>query len=134
MALGSKYMSILPWEVVVESSIHLVVANFHILGVVHLGNNMEGVALESIEGHMEVFSGMGLVSMVVQSYVEEGVHRHMVVVLESHKWIHHSHWIDMHHRMALLHSALVEVVAMRIGHMHMAPPTFDCPILDTNSH
>ena len=42
-------MSILPWEVVVESSIHLVVGNFHILEVVHLGNNMEGVALENVD-------------------------------------------------------------------------------------
>ena len=47
VALGSMDMSILPWEVVVESSIHLVVGNFHMLEVVHLGNNMEGVALES---------------------------------------------------------------------------------------
>ena len=75
----------------------------------------------------------GLVSMV-ESYVEGMDHRHMVVVLESHKEIHHSHWIDMRHRMALLHSAFVEVVAMKIDHIHMAPPTFDCPILDTHSH
>ncbi|KAL4329336.1 hypothetical protein AHAS_Ahas13G0289900 [Arachis hypogaea] len=71
---------------------------------------------------------------MVDSYVGDMAHRHMVVVLESHKRIHHSHWIDMHHRMAPLHSALVEVVAMRIDHMHMAPPTFDCPILDTHPH
>ncbi|KAL4357259.1 hypothetical protein AHAS_Ahas09G0168800 [Arachis hypogaea] len=61
-------------------------------------------------------------------------HRHIVVVLESHKEIHHSHWIGMHHRMALFHSALVEVVAMNIDHMHMAPPTFDYSILDTFLH
>ncbi|KAL4391158.1 hypothetical protein AHAS_Ahas03G0217100 [Arachis hypogaea] len=62
------------------------------------------------------------------------VHRHMVAVLGSHKVIHHSHWIDMRHRMALLHSALVEVVAMKIDHKHVAPPTFDCPILGTSLH
>ncbi|KAL4371533.1 hypothetical protein AHAS_Ahas06G0175300 [Arachis hypogaea] len=61
-------------------------------------------------------------------------HRHMVVVLENHKEIHHSHWIDMHLKMALLHSALVGVVAMRIDHKHMALPTFDYPILDTQLH
>ena len=49
MALGLKDMSILPWEVVVESSIHLVVENFRILEVVHLGNNVEEVALENID-------------------------------------------------------------------------------------
>ncbi|KAL4306650.1 hypothetical protein AHAS_Ahas16G0199500 [Arachis hypogaea] len=79
---------------------------------------------------MEVFGEKRLVS-VVDGYVEDLAHRHMVVVLESHKEIHHSHWIDMHQRKALVHSLLVEVVAMKINHAHMAPPTFDCPILDT---
>ena len=71
---------------------------------------------------------------VVDDCVEDMAHRHMVVVLESHKEIHHSHLIGMHHGMALLHSALVGVVAMKIDHMHMAPPTFDYPILDTSLH
>ncbi|KAL4287706.1 hypothetical protein AHAS_Ahas19G0213000 [Arachis hypogaea] len=71
---------------------------------------------------------------MVESYVEDILHRHMVVVLESHKVSHHNHWIDMHHRMALLHSALVGVVAMKIDHMHMAPPTFGHPILNTHLH
>ncbi|KAL4381839.1 hypothetical protein AHAS_Ahas04G0173600 [Arachis hypogaea] len=82
---------------------------------------------------MKVVGKKGLVSMV-ESYVEGMDHRHMVVVLESHKEIHQSHLIGMHHRMALLHSALVEVVAMKIDHMHMAPPTFGYPILDTHLH
>ncbi|KAL4315544.1 hypothetical protein AHAS_Ahas15G0195700 [Arachis hypogaea] len=82
---------------------------------------------------MEVFGERRLVSMV-EVHVKDMTHRHMVVVLESHKEIYHSYWIDMHHRMALLHSALVEVVAKRIDHMHMAPPTFDGPILDTHPH
>jgi len=82
---------------------------------------------------MDVFGERRLVS-VVEVHVEDMIHRHMVVVLESNKEIHHSHWIDMHHRMTLLHSALVEVVAKRIDHMHMAPPTFDCSILDAFFH
>ncbi|KAL4391281.1 hypothetical protein AHAS_Ahas03G0229400 [Arachis hypogaea] len=82
---------------------------------------------------MKVVGEKGLVS-VVGGHVEEGVHKHMVVALESHKEIHHSHWIDMHQKMALLHSALVGVVAMKIDHMHMAPPTIDCPILDASLH
>ena len=82
---------------------------------------------------MKVVGKKGLVSMV-ESYVEDMVHRHMVVVLESHKEIHHSHLIGMHYRMALLHSVLVEVVAKRIDHMHMAPPTLGYPILDAHLH
>ncbi|KAL4365133.1 hypothetical protein AHAS_Ahas07G0075600 [Arachis hypogaea] len=82
---------------------------------------------------MEVFGEKRLVS-IVDDHVEDIIHRHMVVVLESHKEIHHSHLIGMHHGMALLHSALVEVVAMRIDHKHMAPPTFGYPILDTQYH
>ncbi|KAL4315345.1 hypothetical protein AHAS_Ahas15G0175800 [Arachis hypogaea] len=83
--------------------------------------------------HMEVLGEKRLVSMV-EVHVEDKSHRHMVVALESHKEVHHSHWIDMHHRMALVHSLLVEVIAKRIDHMHMAPPTFDFPILDTHPH
>ncbi|KAL4350460.1 hypothetical protein AHAS_Ahas10G0144200 [Arachis hypogaea] len=82
---------------------------------------------------MEVFGKNRLVS-AVEAHVEGMTHRHIVVVLESHKEIHHSHLIGMHHGRALLHSALVEVVAMKIDHMHMAPPTFGCPILDTHLH
>ena len=82
---------------------------------------------------MKVVGEKRLVSMV-EGYVEDMIHKHMVVVLESHKDVHHSHWIDMHHGMALAHSALVEVIAKRIDHMHMAPPNFDCSILDTHPH
>ncbi|KAL4356326.1 hypothetical protein AHAS_Ahas09G0075500 [Arachis hypogaea] len=125
MGLGSMDMNILPCEVVVEGRIHLVVENFHMLGWFIL----DGYGLGSYEG----VGKKGLVSMV-ESYVEDMDHRYMVVVLESHKVIHHNHWMDMHHRMALLHSALVEVVAKKIDHMHMAPPTFGCPILDIHLH
>ena len=37
---------------------------------------------------MEVNGGKGLVSMVVQSIVEERVHRHMVVVVDNQKSAH----------------------------------------------
>ncbi|KAL4287335.1 hypothetical protein AHAS_Ahas19G0175900 [Arachis hypogaea] len=40
----------------------------------------------------------------------------------------------MHHGMALDHSALAEVVAMKIDHMLEAPPTFGCSILDACCH
>ncbi|KAL4343848.1 hypothetical protein AHAS_Ahas11G0119400 [Arachis hypogaea] len=82
---------------------------------------------------MEVFGEKRLVS-VVEVHVEDMTRRYMVVVLESHKEIHHSHLIGVHHKMALVHSLLVEVVAMKIDHMHMAPPTFGCPIHDTHPH
>ena len=78
--------------------------------------------------------GMERLVRMVEVHVEDEIHRHMVAVLGSQKVIHHSHWIGMYHRMALLHSALVEVVAMRIDHMHMAPLTFGCPIFDTFLH
>ena len=73
-------------------------------------------------GHMEVFVENRLVS-VVEGHVEDMTHKHMVVVLESHKEIHHSHLIGMHHRMALVHSVLVAVVAMKIDHMRMQSNT-----------
>ncbi|KAL4276096.1 hypothetical protein AHAS_Ahas20G0173000 [Arachis hypogaea] len=82
---------------------------------------------------MKVVGEKGLVSMV-EGYVEGMAHRHIVVVIESDKGIHHNHWVDIHHGMALVHSVLVEVVAMKIDHMHMAPPTFGCPILDAHLH
>ena len=54
---------------------------------------------------MEVNGGKGFVSMVVQSYVEEGVHRRMEVV-----------------------------VAKRVDQILVALAIFDCPILDPSSH
>ncbi|KAL4371560.1 hypothetical protein AHAS_Ahas06G0178000 [Arachis hypogaea] len=83
---------------------------------------------------MEVFSGRGLVSMVVQNYVEEVVDRQMMVVVDNHKVVHHSHWIGMHHGMVLAHNTFLEVVAMKIDHMLEALPTFDCSILDAYLH
>ena len=74
---------------------------------------------------MRLFGTKGLVSLVVQSHVEEGVHRHMVVVVDNQKSAHHSHCLDMHHRM---------VVAMRVDQILVAPPVFDCSNLDACSH
>ncbi|KAL4300670.1 hypothetical protein AHAS_Ahas17G0224100 [Arachis hypogaea] len=73
-------------------------------------------------------------SMVVQSYVEEGVHRHMVGLVGNYKGVLHIHCLDMHLGMALALSKLVEVVAKRVVYKLEAPPTFDCPILDASLH
>ncbi|KAL4394138.1 hypothetical protein AHAS_Ahas02G0122000 [Arachis hypogaea] len=82
---------------------------------------------------MRVFGGKELVSMVVQNDVEEGVHRHMVVVVDNQKSAHHSHFLDMHHRM-VVDSPLEVVVAMRVDQIFVAPPIFDCSNLDACSH
>ncbi|KAL4365134.1 hypothetical protein AHAS_Ahas07G0075700 [Arachis hypogaea] len=58
----------------------------------------------------------------------------MVVVVDNHKGVHHSHRIDIHLGMALVHSMLEEVVAKIVDHKHMAPPTFDCSILVAYPH
>ncbi|KAL4344240.1 hypothetical protein AHAS_Ahas11G0158600 [Arachis hypogaea] len=80
---------------------------------------------------MEVNGGKGLVSMV-EGYVAGEVHRHMVVVVGSHKRVHHIHCLRMHHGMALARST--SVVAMEVVQKLEAPPTFDCPNLDSCSH
>ncbi|KAL4300363.1 hypothetical protein AHAS_Ahas17G0193400 [Arachis hypogaea] len=74
---------------------------------------------------MEVNGKKGLVSLVVQSYVEEGVHRRMVVVVDNQKSAQHSHCLDMHHGM-VVDSPLEVVVAMRVDQILVAPPIFDC--------
>ncbi|KAL4343972.1 hypothetical protein AHAS_Ahas11G0131800 [Arachis hypogaea] len=58
---------------------------------------------------MEVNGGKELVSMEVQGYVEEGVHRHMVGLVGNYKGVHHSYCFGTHLGMALAHSKLVEV-------------------------
>ena len=82
---------------------------------------------------MKVNGGKGLVSMVVQSHVEEGVHRHMVVVVDNQESVHHSPCLDMHHRM-VVDSPLEVVVAMMVDQILVAPPIFDCSNLDACSH
>ncbi|KAL4287149.1 hypothetical protein AHAS_Ahas19G0157300 [Arachis hypogaea] len=76
---------------------------------------------------------MRLVTMI-EDFIEEGVHRHMVEVVDNHKEVHHSHRVGMHLGMTLAHSKLEEVVAKNVVHKLEAPPTFDCPILDACSH
>ncbi|KAL4371760.1 hypothetical protein AHAS_Ahas06G0198000 [Arachis hypogaea] len=71
--------------------------------------------------------------MVVQGYVEEGIHRHMVVVVDNQKSAHHSHYLDMHHKM-VVDSPLEVVVAVRVDQILVTPPIFDCPILDASCH
>ncbi|KAL4373107.1 hypothetical protein AHAS_Ahas05G0048700 [Arachis hypogaea] len=82
---------------------------------------------------MEVNGRKGLVSMVVQSHVEEGVHRHMVVVVDNQKSTYQSHCLDMHHIM-VVDSPLEVVVTMRVDQILVAPPIFECPNLDACSH
>ncbi|KAL4329258.1 hypothetical protein AHAS_Ahas13G0282100 [Arachis hypogaea] len=65
---------------------------------------------------------MRLVSIVVEGYIEEGVHRYIVVVVDNYKEIHHNYYLSMHHGMALTHSTLEEVVAKRVDHKHIVPP------------
>ncbi|KAL4337446.1 hypothetical protein AHAS_Ahas12G0111000 [Arachis hypogaea] len=77
---------------------------------------------------------MELVSMVVEGYTEEGVHRYMVVVVDCHEEVHQDHCLSMHHGMVIAHSTLEEVVAKRVDQILVAPPIFDCPILDANLH
>ena len=132
VVLFGKVVEIVCIEVVLSSDLDRVVV---LRALAHNGHkNMVGV-VGYMRGrdHRKVLGMRGLVRMV-EVHVEGESHRHMVVVLGSHKVIHHSHWIGMHHRMALLHSALVEVVAMRIDHMHMASPTFGYAILDAYLH
>ncbi|KAL4329305.1 hypothetical protein AHAS_Ahas13G0286800 [Arachis hypogaea] len=82
---------------------------------------------------MKVNGEKGLVSRV-ESYVEEGVHRHMLVVVDNQKGAHRSHYLGMPLGMALGNSMLGEVVAKRVDQILVAPPIFDCSILDACSH
>ena len=83
---------------------------------------------------MVVFGGKGLVSMVVQSCVEEMVHKHMAGLVGNYNVVHHSHHFGMHHRMVVGYSALEGVVAKRVDQILVAPPIFDSSNLDACSH
>ncbi|KAL4287752.1 hypothetical protein AHAS_Ahas19G0217600 [Arachis hypogaea] len=100
--------------------------------------------------------------MVVQSYVEEGVHRRMVGLVGNYKGVHHIHrfgtylgmaldysnlvevgchervhhnyCLCMHHRMVVGDSTLEGVVAERVDQILVAPPIFDYSNLDACSH
>ena len=58
---------------------------------------------------MEVNGGKGLVSVVVQSYVEGVVHWHMMGLVGNYKGVHHIYHLGTHLGMALDHSNLVGV-------------------------
>ncbi|KAL4276705.1 hypothetical protein AHAS_Ahas20G0233900 [Arachis hypogaea] len=111
---------------------------------------------------MEVNGGKGLVSIVVQNYVEEGVHRHMVglvgnykgvyyihrlsmhprmaldhgnlVEVGCHERVHYNHFLGMHRRTVVAHGTLEEVVAERVDQILVAPPIFDYSALNACSH
>ncbi|KAL4287954.1 hypothetical protein AHAS_Ahas19G0237800 [Arachis hypogaea] len=55
-------------------------------------------------------------------------------MIDNHKEVYHSHWIGMHLGMVLAHSAMKEVVSKKVDQKHVAPPIFDCPILDASLH
>ena len=111
---------------------------------------------------MEVNGEKGLVSMVVQSYVEEGVHNHRVGLVGNYKGVHHIHHLGtlpgmaldysnlvevgchervhhnyclgMDHRMVVGYSALEGFVSKRVDQILVAPPIFDYFDLDACSH
>ncbi|KAL4345063.1 hypothetical protein AHAS_Ahas11G0240900 [Arachis hypogaea] len=117
-------------EVVLETNgvgIMVALCMVHMVEVYKVGDMME-------VGYRKVFGDMRLVSMVVEGYIEEGAHRHMVVVVDNHKEVHHSYWIGMHHRMVLAHNPFRKVVAKKGDQILEAPPIIDCSILDTCSH
>ena len=110
---------------------------------------------------MEVVGEKGLVSMV-EGYVEEVVHRHMMglignykvvhhiyhlgmhlgmalnhsnlVEVGCHEEVHHNYCLGMHNRMVVGHSALEEVVAKTVDQILVAPPIFDCSNHDACCH
>ena len=67
--LRERYYSrkvVLLGRVVVESRVHLVVEIFHVLEVVHLGNSIEGVALENVDvGVVVALCVIHMVHMIV---------------------------------------------------------------------
>ncbi|KAL4306691.1 hypothetical protein AHAS_Ahas16G0203600 [Arachis hypogaea] len=97
------------------------------MGVVVLGDI--GVGMDC----MEVFSdSVRLVSKMVEDYVEEVVHRHMVVEIGNHSKVYHIRWIGMHYGAGCNYNMPEEVVAMKMVHMLEAPLTFDSPTLNAN--
>ena len=58
--------------------------------------------------------------MVVQSYVEEGVHKHMVGLVGNYKGVDHNYCLGMHRRMVLVHGILEGVVAKRVDQILVA--------------
>ena len=110
---------------------------------------------------MEVNGCGWLVSMVVQSYVEEVVYRRMMELVGNHKGVHHiyhlgthlgmvldhsnlvevvchegvhhNYCLGMHCRMVVVHGILEGVVTERVDQILVAPSMFDCFDLDACS-
>jgi len=110
---------------------------------------------------MEVNGCGWFVSMVVHSYVEEVVHRHMMELVGNYKGVHHIYYLGtylgmaldhsslvevgyhekvhrnyclgMHCRMVVVHGTLESVVAERVDQILVAPSIFDCFDLDACS-
>ncbi|KAL4275640.1 hypothetical protein AHAS_Ahas20G0127400 [Arachis hypogaea] len=80
-----------------------------------------------------VFGSRGLVSMVVQSCVEEVVHKHMVGLVGCHEKVHHNYCLGMHNRMVVSYSALEGVVAKRVDQILVTHSICDCFDLDACS-
>ncbi|KAL4344581.1 hypothetical protein AHAS_Ahas11G0192700 [Arachis hypogaea] len=72
-------------------------------------------------------------SMVVQSYVEEVVHWHMMGLVGNYKGVHHNYCLVMHCKMVIVHGILEGVVAERVDQILVAPSIFDCFDLDACS-
>ncbi|KAL4391316.1 hypothetical protein AHAS_Ahas03G0232900 [Arachis hypogaea] len=77
---------------------------------------------------------MKLVSMMVEGYIVEGVHRHRVVDVDNYNEVHQSYWIGMYHGMVLAHNTFGKVVAKKVDQILKTSPIFDCSILDACSH
>ncbi|KAL4306613.1 hypothetical protein AHAS_Ahas16G0195800 [Arachis hypogaea] len=110
---------------------------------------------------MEVNGGGWLVSVVVQSYVEEAVHRYMMGLVGNYKGVHHIYYLGthlgmvldysilvgvgcqkevhhnyclgMHCKMVVVHGILEGVVAERVDQILVASFIFDCFDLDACS-
>ena len=72
--------------------------------------------------------------MVVQSYVEEVVHWHMMELAGNYKGVHHIYCLGMHCRMVVVHGILEGVVAESIDQILVAPSICDCFDLDACSY
>ena len=77
--------------------------------VVIFGTNWTGIGVD--EDHTVVNGEKELVSVVVRSYVERMVYKHMVGLVGDYKAVHHVYWLGMHCRMVLVHDILEGVVA-----------------------
>ena len=100
-----------------DRRVHLLGERAHNMEVVPLDKDMEVVYIKVMVlcmVHMVHIVGVvdkGLVSMVVQRYVEEVVHKHMVGLVGNYKGVHHIYQLGMHCKMVFVHDILEDVVA-----------------------